>query len=159
MKFTTTLELHGKTATGFTVPAEVVAELGQGRKKPPVLVTIGGHTYRSTIAVYGGVFMLPCSAENRLAAGVAAGEEVEVDLALDTEPRQVTVPPDLAAALEASPAARERFTALSYSHQRRHVLAIEDAKTEQTRQRRIAKAVGGAGRVRLIHFVDLVRSW
>ncbi|WP_245670756.1 DUF1905 domain-containing protein [Nocardia flavorosea] len=98
LTFDTVIELAGKTATGFRVPAPVVEELGSG-KKPKVAVRIGGHTYRSTVAVYGGEYMLPLSAENRNAAGVSAGETVTVDVELDTSERTVTVPGDLAAAL------------------------------------------------------------
>jgi hypothetical protein len=79
MRFATTIERGGKTATGFAVPSEIVEGLASG-KRPPVTVTIGGHTYRSTIAVMGGRFMIPLSAENRQAAGVAAGDKVEVDI-------------------------------------------------------------------------------
>ena len=140
MRFRATLQLGGKTATGMQVPPEVVEGLGAG-KRPPVRVTINGHTYRSSVAVMGGVFMVGVSAENRNAAGVAAGDEVDVDIELDTEPRTITVPADLAAAFEADPQARRRFDALSYSHQQRHVLAIEGAKTAETRQRRIGKTV------------------
>ncbi len=104
-------------------------------------MTIGGHAYRSTVAVYGGEFMLPLSAENRTGAGVAAGDEVDVDLELDTEPREVSVPADLAAALEAEPKALRCFDGLSYSKKRQYVNSIADAKTTETRQRRIAKAI------------------
>jgi hypothetical protein len=140
MRFSTTVELGGKTATGMEVPPDVVEALGAGTK-PPVRVTVGGHTYRSTIATMGGRFLLPLSAERRAAAGVAAGDRVEVDVELDTEPRTVEVPADLAAALDAEPAARARFDALAYSHQLRHVLAVEGAKAEATRARRIGAAV------------------
>src|SRR2546426_6880355 len=102
MRFRTVLELAGKTATGFRVPAEVVESLGAG-KRPPVLVTINGFTYRNTVAVYDGQFLIGVSAENRTGAGVAAGDEIDVDLELDTAPRQVSIPPDFAAALEADP--------------------------------------------------------
>jgi antitoxin component of MazEF toxin-antitoxin module len=130
----------GKTAAGMEVPAAVVEALGAG-KKPPVRVTIGGHTYRSTIASMGGTFMLGISNENRAKAGVAAGDEVDVELELDTEPREVTVPADLRAALDADPTAAATFEKLSYSNRLRHVLAIDDAKTPETRQRRIEKSV------------------
>ncbi len=140
MKFRTTIELGGKTATGIRVPAEVVEALGKG-KRPPVLVTIGPHTYRSTVAAYGDLFMLPLSAENRAAAGVAAGDEVEVDVELDAAPREVAVPADFAEALGREPDARRFFDGLSYSQQRWFVLGIEDAKTDETRARRIAQAV------------------
>jgi hypothetical protein len=137
MRFTTTVELGGQTATGLNVPETVVEALGAGRR-PPVTVTLGGHTYRSTVFPRGGRYMLPLSAENRTAAGVAAGDRVEVDVELDTAPRTVDVPADLAAALDSDPAARERFDALPYTHRKEHVRAVESAKAEATRQRRVA---------------------
>jgi hypothetical protein len=140
MRFRATIQLGGKTATGIRVPAEVVASLGAS-KRPPVRVTINGHTYRSTVAPMGGVSMLGVSAENREAAGVQAGDEVDVDVELDTEPRKVTVPADFADALDRVPDARRFFDGMSYSNKLRHVLSIEQAKTAETRQRRIAKAV------------------
>lgn len=140
MRFRTTIELAGKTATGFRVPAEVVASLGS-RKRPPVNVTIGDHTYRSTVAVYGDEFFLPLNAQNRAAAGVVAGQEVEVELNLDTEPRQISVPADLATALAAEPAAAAFFDQLSFSHQREYVQWIEEAKRPATRTRRVERAV------------------
>ena len=140
MRFRATVELGGKTATGIRVPAEVVEGLGSGRK-PPVSVTINDHTYRSTVATMGGVFMLPVSAEVRAAAGVEAGDEVDVEIRLDSAPREVTVPPDFAAALDADAAARHFFDGLSYSNRRRIVSPIDDAKTPETRQRRIDKSV------------------
>lgn len=140
MNFHTVVELGGKTATGIRVPPEVVAALGSG-KKPAVRVTINGFTYRSTVAVYGGEFFLPVSAEVRAGAGIAAEDEIEVAVELDTEPREVVVPHDLTAALESEPEARRFFDALSYSNKRRIVLGIEDAKTAETRQRRIDKAI------------------
>jgi len=140
MRFRTTVMAAGRTATGLPVPAEVVDGLGAGRR-PPVHVRIGGHHYRTTIASRGGVYLLSLSAENRAAAGVAAGEEVEVDVELDTEPRKVTVPADLAAALDGDDAARRAFERLSYSHQLRNVLAIEEAKAPETRRRRVEKAL------------------
>lgn len=99
MRFHATIQLGGRTATGITVPSDVVAALGQG-KRPPVRVTINGHTYRSTVASLGGEFMPPVSAEIRERAGVAAGDEVDVEIELDTEPREVMVPPDFADALD-----------------------------------------------------------
>lgn len=140
MRFRTTVKLGGKTATGFRVPAEVVAALGSG-KKPRVRVTIGGHTYRSTVAVYGEEFMLPLSAQNRAGAGVSAGDEVNGDLEVDTAPREVSVPDDLAVALRAEPMAAQRFNALSYSSKREYVDSVEGAKRAETRQRRIAKTI------------------
>jgi Domain of unknown function (DUF1905)/Bacteriocin-protection, YdeI or OmpD-Associated len=140
MKFRATVELAGKTATGVQVPAEVVESLGAG-KRPPVRVTINGYTYRSTIAPMGGVFMLGISAEVREKSGVAAGDTIDVDIALDTEPREVTPPPDFLAALENDAEAKRFFERLSYSNTRRIVQSIEDAKSAETRQKRIASAV------------------
>jgi bifunctional DNA-binding transcriptional regulator/antitoxin component of YhaV-PrlF toxin-antitoxin module len=144
MKFRTEVELGGRTATGVVVPDEVVAELG-GSRRPAVLVTINGHRYRSTVARMGGRYLLPVSAEVRAASGVAAGDVVDVDVELDTEPRVVQVPADLAAALAGEPGAQAAFAALSYSHQRAHVLSVEGAKAAATRERRITKLVEALG--------------
>lgn len=140
MKFTTTLEAAGRTATGLEVPAEVVEALGAG-KRPKVAVTLHGHTYRTSIGVMGGRSLIPVSAEVRAASGVAAGDRVEVEVVLDDAPREVVVPDDLAAALDAEPGAAAAFAALSSSLQRRHVLAVEGAKAAETRARRVAAVV------------------
>lgn len=140
LSFQTRIVLGGKTATGFEIPEDVVTALGAGRR-PAVRVTVNGHTYRSTVAVMGGAHMLPLSAENRAAAGVAAGDEVRVEVSLDTEPREITVPDDLATALAADRAAKEFFDGLSYSNKRGFVQQIEGAKAEDTRARRVAKAI------------------
>jgi hypothetical protein len=140
MHFRATLILAGKTATGIQVPDEVVEQLGGG-KRPPVRVTLDGYTYRTTVAPMGGEFWIPVAAEHRIAAGLEAGQEVAVEMELDTEPRAVTLPEDLAAAFKVEPAAGQAFEALSYSNQRRHVLSIEDAKTPETRQRRVDKVL------------------
>ena len=140
MRFRTTILSAGKTAAGIEVPPEVVEALGSGRK-PPVKVTINGYTYRSSVATVSGVFMIGVSNDVRRAAGVAAGEEVDVDLELDTEPRVVEVPTDLAQALDADEAARTAFDRLTYSNKRRIVMLVDDAKTPETRQRRIDKSV------------------
>ncbi len=140
MRFRAVIEQSGKTATGIRVPAEVVEALGSGRR-PPVTVTIGGYSYRTTVGVMAGAFMLPVSAEHRAGAGIAAGDEVEVEVVLDTEPREVAVPEDFAAALAADDAAKRSFDGMSYSHKQRWVLSVTDAKTPETRQRRIAKAI------------------
>ena len=140
MRFRGKILLGGKTATGIRVPDEVVASLGPS-KRPPVRVTIGSYIYRSTVASMGGEFMLGVSAEVRERTGVAAGDEVDVDVELDTEPREVPLPPDFADALERDADARRFFASLSYSNRRRLVIPIEDAKTAETRERRIAKTV------------------
>src|SRR3954470_10832286 len=140
MRFSTTVVLAGETATGLEVPDEIVTALGAG-KRPPVTVTVGGHTYRSTVAPMAGSYWLPLAAEHRVAARVAAGDVVEGGGEVGEAPRVVEVPADLAAALDAEPEARRRFDALSFSNQRRHVLAVEGAKAEATRARRVASAV------------------
>jgi Bacteriocin-protection, YdeI or OmpD-Associated/Domain of unknown function (DUF1905) len=140
MKFKAVVELGGKTATGIEVPAAIVEKLGAG-KKPLVTVTINGHSYPSAIAVRSGKFLIPLSAENRTKAGVAAGDRIDVNVELDTKPRTVDVPADFERALAKHPAAKRAFDAMSNSHKKRHVLAIEGAKTDETRTRRIAKAI------------------
>lgn len=138
--FTTTVtQAEGVNATGLPVPAEAVAALGT-KKRPPVKVTLNDYTYSSTVAAYGDVFMLPLAAEHRTAAGVQAGDVVEVTLELDSEPRTVEVPDDLAAAL-ADAGATEAFDLLAYSTRKEHVRQVETAKAAETRQRRIDKIV------------------
>jgi hypothetical protein len=96
--FDAELKVSGKSATGIAVPQEIIDSFNAG-KKVAVVVTINGHTYRSSVGPYRGANMLPVSAEHRAAAGIEAGETVTVTLELDTEPRTVEVPDDLAAAL------------------------------------------------------------
>ena len=138
MKFSTVL--LGTTKTGIEVPPEVIAALGSS-KKPAVKVTVNGYSYRSTVAVMGGKFMVGVNAERRAAAGVEGGDEIEVELELDTEPRELAVPADFAAALDAEPKARTFFDGLSYSQRSWFVLGVEEAKKPETRQNRITKAV------------------
>jgi hypothetical protein len=138
VEFRATVVLGGRTATGIPVPADVVDALGAG-KRPPVVVTVGGHSYRTTVAPYSGSFFIPLAAEHREAAGVQAGEEVTVDLDLDTAPREVPVPDDLAAAMD--DAARSTFDGLAFTHRREWVRWVEEAKRPQTRTTRIEKTV------------------
>ena len=140
MRFRATVELGGKTATGIEVPEDVVAALGSGNR-PPVAVTIGGYTYRTTVARMGGRFLIPLSAENRTGAGVAAGDQVDVEIAPDSGPREVAVPADLAAALAQDKEARARFDGLSYTHRKEWVRWIEEAKKAETRATRLTKTV------------------
>lgn len=140
MRFRATIRLGGKTATGIEVPADILAALGPG-KRPKVRVTINAYKYPSTVGSMGGRSLIPASAEVRAKAGVAAGDEVDVNVVTDTAPRRVEIPADLAAALDGAPGALQAFGKLSYSSQRRHVLAVTQAKTEQTRQRRIGEVV------------------
>ena len=125
--------------TGIPVPDDVVAKLGAG-KRPLVVVRLNGHTYRSAVASMGGTAMIALSAENRLAAGVQGGDEVEVAIRLDLEPRTVPIPADLRAALVAAGAV-DAFEALAPSRKNEDVRQVESAKTDETRERRIAKIV------------------
>jgi Bacteriocin-protection, YdeI or OmpD-Associated/Domain of unknown function (DUF1905) len=143
MRFRTRVELGGKTATGLLIPDDVVAALGSG-KRPAVRITIGGHTYRTTVASRGGRFLVPLSAENRAAAGVAAGEQVDVEIQADTAPRELTVPADVADALSHDSTAQRFFDALSYTHRKEWVRWIEEAKRPETRKARIAQAVAAS---------------
>lgn len=140
MRFHATVELNGKSATGIAVPEDVLAGLGAGRR-PAVRVTLNGHTYRTSIGSMRGRSLLPVSADVRAAANVAAGQDVDVDVELDTEPREVAVPADLAEALAGDDAARRFFDGLSYSNRRRLVLGIEAAKAPETRRRRVSQTV------------------
>jgi Bacteriocin-protection, YdeI or OmpD-Associated/Domain of unknown function (DUF1905) len=138
-RFETVIEVEGKAATYFDVPLDVPAVFGRAR--PPVRVTIGGHTYRSTIAAYGGSYMLPLNRASRAVAGVAAGDTVTVELELDLEPRTVEAPDDLRAALAGDEAAAAAFDRLSYTHRREYVEWITEAKRDETRARRLAKTL------------------
>ena|SRR3712207_3263334 len=138
MEFRATVVLGGKTATGIQVPDEIVERLGSG-KRPPVVVTVGGHTYRTTVAPMGGAFWIPLAAEHREAAGVAADQEVDVTIELDAAPREVALPDDLAAAMDEP--ARTTFAGLAPSHKKEWVRWVEEAKKPETRAARIAKTV------------------
>lgn len=140
MRFRATLETNGRTATGIEVPTSVVDALAAG-KRPPVRVTLHEHTYRTTVARMGGRFLVPVSADVRKAAGVTAGDELDVGIELDAAPRTVDVPADLAAALAEAPAAAQAWEKLAYTHQKEWARSVEDAKKPETRARRIAAAV------------------
>ena len=136
--------LDAKGPFGLELPAELVEAFGAG-KRVPVIVTIGDHRYRSTVAPYRGPYMIPLSKENAEAAGVAAGQTITVSIEHDTAPRVVEVPSDLQAALDASATAQAAWSKLSFSHQNAHVLAIASAKTPETRARRVAAAIEKLG--------------
>jgi hypothetical protein len=140
VSFHTTLRTAGKTATGIEVPPELVEQLGAG-KRPAVHVTVNGYSYRSTVAVMGGMYLVGVSAEHRKGAGVEGGDEIDVELRLDTAPREVAVPDDLATAFREHPAAATAFANLSYSRKQAYTQPIEAAKTAETRQRRVDKAI------------------
>lgn len=139
-KFKTALmQAEGMNATGIVIPDAVVEALGDG-KKPKVAVTINGYTYRSTVAVMGGKYMVGVAKEHREKAGIKGGDRIEVTLELDTAPREVEVPKDFAAALKKAGLTKD-FAALAFTHRKEHVRAIEEAKAPETRLRRIEKAV------------------
>lgn len=143
MRFETVMFQQGNN-TGIPVPADVVEGLGGG-KRAAVVVTVNGYAYRSTLAVMGGRHLIPFSSDKRAASGIAGGDAITVDLELDTAPRTVEVPEDLAAALSAA-GARAAFDALSPSARKAHVTSVETAKAAETRTRRIeaiASALGG----------------
>lgn len=139
-KFRTTLVRGDGTTMGMIVPPEIVERLGKG-KRPPVKVTINGYTYRSSVAVMGGKFMVGVAHEHRKPAKVENGGTVDVTLELDLEKREVVVPPELAKALSKDKAAKGAWEKLSYTHQRRHVEPIASAKAEETKARRVAKTI------------------
>lgn len=137
--FHTTVAANGNN-TGIVVPDEVVGRLGGG-KRPPVLVDVNGYAYRNTVATMGGKFMIGISSAIRKETGLKGGDPITVTLTLSDTPREVTVPDDFAAALAADPQAGAFFAQLSNSLQRYHADSIAGARTEETRQRRIAKAI------------------
>jgi uncharacterized protein YdhG (YjbR/CyaY superfamily) len=125
---------------GLEVPPQVVQALSGG-KRPPVIITINGHSWKSRVAIMRGRYLLGLSNANRQAAGVTTGDEIEVELELDTEPRVVVEPADFSRALDSDPIARAAYDHLAYSHKRQHVHAIASAKKPETRARRIETAL------------------
>jgi catechol 2,3-dioxygenase-like lactoylglutathione lyase family enzyme len=139
VKFRTLVE-PPEPMRGLEVPPKVVEALGGGAR-PAVTITVNGHSWKSRVAIMRGRHLLGLSNANRQAAGVAIGEEVEVELELDTEPRVVVEPEDFARALDDDPVARAAYDHLTYSRKREHVRAVESAKMPETRRRRIEKAI------------------
>jgi hypothetical protein len=147
--FRATIVQTGKTACGIRVPEAVVTALG-GSKRPAVVVTLDGYTYRSTVAPMGGEWWVGVNSDHREASGLRAGQEVEVTLELDTAPRELEVPPELAAALAGDPVAQDFFDGLSYSNKRVFTLSVEGTTNPETKARRVDKALAlmREGRVR-----------
>ncbi len=139
--FRTTLWASGGYNVGIVVPEEVVLGFGRGKRVPVVVTIDGDYTYRNTVASMGGKYLISFNAETRAATGRGAGDEVEVTLEVDDSPRTVDVPAALADVLERNPSAAVAWASLSYSKQRQHALAVEGAKTEETRNRRIQKVI------------------
>lgn len=138
MRFETTLSQAGNN-TGVEVPPDVIEALGAG-KKPPVVITVNGFEYRSTVAVMGGRFMVAFSSDKRAATGLKGGDPIAVEITVDTAPRTVELPSDLLEALDAA-GIRSAFDALAPSARKAHVVNVEGAKTAETRDRRIAAIV------------------
>lgn len=147
--FRATIVQTGKTACGIQVPASVIDALG-GSKRPAVVVTLDRYRYRSTVAPMGGEWWVGVNANHRAASGLEAGDEVQVTLELDTAPRELEIPPELGAALDADPRARAFFDGLSYSNKRVFTLSVEGTSTPETKARRVEKAIAlmREGRVR-----------
>jgi Bacteriocin-protection, YdeI or OmpD-Associated/Domain of unknown function (DUF1905) len=139
--FDAELERVGKTSARLQVPVDLKEIFGRAR--PPLKVTVEGHTWRTTPGVYGGVAYIGLNKDVRAAAGVDAGDRVRVSMELDTEPRTVAVPADLRTALEADPEANAAFAKLSFTHRREYVEWIEEAKRPETRARRVTGTVQG----------------
>lgn len=140
LKFSTVLIQSGKTATGIKIPPEIIEKLGGG-KKPLVKVTINAFTYRSAVAVMGGAFMVGVNAENREGAKIKGGDKIDVVIELDTEERTVEVPAEFQKLLNKNTTAKKTFDALSNSRKKALTIPIANAKTEETRNRNIAKAI------------------
>jgi hypothetical protein len=138
MRFETTMSLFGNN-TGIEVPPDVIDRLGAG-KRPAVVVSVNGYEFRSTVGVMNGLALVPFSAEKRAATGIGGGDAITVDIDVDTAPREVDVPADLAAGLD-SAGLRPAFDALSPSRRKAHVVAVEGAKAAETRARRVAAVV------------------
>jgi hypothetical protein len=136
--FRTTLWASGGNNVGIVVPEDVVRGFGRGTRVPVVVTIDGGHTYRTTIASMGSRFLVTFNAATRTATGRGAGDEVEVRLEVDDAPRTVAVPPVLAEAFAAHPAAADAWAALSYSRQRAHAESVAGARTPETAARRVA---------------------
>jgi len=140
LKFSTTLLQAGKTATGIKIPEEMIEKLGGG-KKPLVKVTINNFTYRSAVAVMGGAYMVGVNAENREGANVKGGDKINVTIELDTEKRIVEVPAEFQKQLSKNAAAKKMFDTLSKSKKKALIIPIANAKTDETRNRNIEKAL------------------
>jgi uncharacterized protein YdeI (YjbR/CyaY-like superfamily) len=127
-------------ALAVVIPTAVMKTLGS-EARPLIAITINGHQWRSRVALKNGKRLIGISAANRVKSGIAEGEVVPVELERDNQPRVVTEPADLAKALKGVPPAREAFNRLPFGLKNRYVNLIQEAKTPETRQRRIAKLV------------------
>ena len=140
LRLTTTLVPRGPAAA-VVLDDEHVAVVGEGAKRFPVVATVNGYTWRTSVARMGGEFLLGLNRAVREEAGVEAGDTVDVALELDTAPREVEVPQALADALAADREAREAFDRLAYTHRKEYARWIDEAKRDETRRRRITQAL------------------
>jgi len=138
MKFTTTIFTGGGNTAGFWIPEDIVMSFNKG-KRVPVIVTINGYSYRNTITSYEGKFAIGVSVENREKANLKVGDEVEIELVLDDQPREVEVPQDMQEELSKDLKAKEIFEKLAYSHKKEYVRWITEAKKQETRKARLEK--------------------
>jgi len=140
MKFQTYVIPSGNAA-GVEVPQDIVKSFNSGAR-PPVVVKINGHTWRTRIALMRGQILIGISAENRMASQIEIGDFIQVDISLDTEPRVVVEADDIAAALNSEISVRENFDRLPYGLRNKLIADIEKSKTPDTRARRIQKLIG-----------------
>jgi hypothetical protein len=128
-------------AAAFVLDDEQVATVGEGAKRFPVVATVNGYTWRTSVARMGGEFLVGLNKEVRTGAGVQAGDTVTLELTLDTEPRTVELPSALAEALDADPKAKAIYDGLAFTHRKEYARWIAEAKRDDTRERRVAKAL------------------
>jgi len=140
IKFRALLQPRGPAAAVILDDAQVAA-VGEGAKRFPVVATVNGYTWRTSVARMGGEFLLGLNKEVRQGAGVEAGDEVEVAVELDTAPREVEVPEALAAALAADPQAKASFEGMAFTHRKEYARWVAEAKQQETRQRRVQRAL------------------
>ncbi len=140
IRFRTELQKRGPAAA-VVLDDDQVAAVGEGAKRFPVVATVNGYTWRTSVARMGGESLLGLNREVREAAGVAAGDTVDVVIQLDGQPRQVEVPDELAAALSADPKAQAAFDAMAFTHRKEYARWIGEAKRDDTRQRRVTQAL------------------
>jgi hypothetical protein len=140
IQFLTRLAPH-RPAAAVVLDQAQVAEIGEGARRFPVVATVNGYTWRTSVIPMGGEFLVGLSREVREGAGAQAGDQVEVTIELDTAPREVEVPEVLAAALAADPQAKASFDAMAFTHRKEYARWVAEAKREDTRQRRVGQAV------------------
>jgi Bacteriocin-protection, YdeI or OmpD-Associated/Domain of unknown function (DUF1905) len=140
IRFKARLQPRG-AAAAVVLDQSQVAEIGEGAKRYPVVATVNGYVWRTSVAVMGGEFLLGLNREVRRGAGVDSGDEVDVSIELDTAPREVEIPEVLAAALATDPEAATAFARMAFTHRKEFAQWVGGAKREETRQRRVGQAL------------------